>query len=123
MKKFFSLLAIMCLIVVSNCSEIPENNDPVLGKWSKISTETLLNKGPVNVEEEWIFNDVFLGRYHRYENNELTLINDFSWDNTKGTYTILYTGMDTEPVSVIFDHLDTVEILTLMDGNIFAQRD
>lgn len=123
MKKFFSLLSIVCIIAISNCTSIPENNDPILGIWAK-SGSTLDNKSENTTREEWIFNDVYLGRYQSYSNSNLLFYTDFKWSEENGVYTIIYS--DTEKTDVIVVSLEKTndpEILTLENGTVFATRE
>lgn len=123
MKKFFSLLAILAIIAVSNCSEIPENNDPILGIWSKSEILSLDGKNENEVREEWIFNDAYLGRYHSYTNDDLEFYTDFSWSLENETYTIIYTGTDIPNAEVNLEEAVKPEQLELENGNIFALRE
>ncbi len=123
MKKFFSLLAILVIITVSNCSEIPENNDPILGIWSKSEIASEGEKSGDEVRQEWIFNDAYLGRYHNYTNGDLDFYTDFSWSLEGETYTIIYTGTDKPKVQVNLQEAATPEKLALEDGGIFAIRE
>ncbi|MEO0570339.1 MAG: hypothetical protein AAF039_01455 [Bacteroidota bacterium] len=120
MKRFFSMLAIAGFIAVSNCSRIPENNDPVLGIWVK--AELLDGDASKNtaipISEEWIFNDVFLGRYHRYSDNEVVFYTDFRWEVVDDVYTISYSGEDIPQVQVSLKN----ELLELENGDVFATR-
>ena len=115
------MLAILGFIAVSHCSRVPENNDPVLGIW--VSTELTSDESAKNVStitnEEWIFNDVFLGRYHRYSENEIIYYTDFRWEvNDDDVYTISYSveGMTSVQVSL------KNESLELENGEVFATR-
>ena len=80
MKKFFSFIAIVSIILASNCSRIPENNDPVIGIWSSLSVITNSEVGKVTARFEWIFNDAYLGRYHIKENGSVVTKTDFRWE-------------------------------------------
>ncbi|NKI33108.1 hypothetical protein [Croceivirga thetidis] len=122
MKKLFSLLAIMAILVVSNCSKIPENNDPILGTWENETTLSPSGKLNVDIKEEWIFNDVYLGRYHKFENGQLTIISDFRWKKDDEQYTISYPGLDRADEEVNMDYENESEVLERMDGKIFARR-
>jgi len=122
MKKFFSFLAIIAIFVVSNCSQIPENNDPVLGIWSK--TQILQDESKTtNEKEEWIFNDAFLGRYQRYVDQHLVFYTDFSWTATEGVYTIIYQGTDIPTAEVLLNSEEQVERLKYTNGEVFAIRE
>ena len=122
MKKIFSLLFIVLIIAVSNCTDIPENNDPILGIWTRTNLVSEDSKSS-SVREEWIFNDVYLGRYQRYSNNTLAFYTDFKWSNESGVYTITYSGTDIEEVSVSLEESNQPETLALGDGAVFATRE
>ena len=122
MKKLFSLLTIVVLISVSNCSEIPENNDPVLGIWAKIESEGISQEQTSN-REEWIFNDAYLGRYQQYEGNNITFYTDFGWTVENGVYTIEYRGTDLETQRVMLVNTDNPETLAYENGSHFATRE
>ncbi|WP_394970428.1 hypothetical protein [uncultured Croceitalea sp.] len=123
MKKFFSLLAILVIIAVSNCSEIPENNDPILGIWSKSELLSQDGKNGDEIRKEWIFNDAYLGRYHSYTNDDLEFYTDFSWSLNEDIYTIIYTGTDIPDIEVTLEQATNPEKLALENGNIFAERE
>ena len=78
MKKLFSLLSIVGIIAISNCTRVPENHDPILGIWAKTESSSIEGKNSSTVREEWIFNDVYLGRYQRYSNSKLIFYTDFN---------------------------------------------
>ena len=44
MKKIFSFFAIIAIIAFSNCSQLEENNDPIIGIWTNLSTNTASSK-------------------------------------------------------------------------------
>jgi len=124
MKKLLSLLAIVGIISVSNCSRIPENNDPVIGIWSQ--TEILESRTAANKKEknEWIFNDAYLGRYHRYEGNTIVFENDFRWTIEDNTYTLEYPGTGLPNSNVVMTTSnDGKTVLTDENGNIMAVRE
>ena len=120
MKRFFSMLAIAGFIAVSNCSRIPENDDPVLGIWVKaeLLDEDASRNTVAPIGEEWIFNDVYLGRYHRYSENEVVFYTDFQWEVVDDVYTISYSVENMPPVEVSLKN----ELLELENGDIFATR-
>lgn len=124
MKKLFSFIAIVGIILASNCSRIPENNNPVIGIWSSMSTLTTSDSGKVSTRFEWIFNDAYLGRYHIKENGVVVAKTDFKWKEDDGVYTICYPGMEDKPDDKVTMH-DTPERATLIDakGNILAIRE
>ena len=123
MKKLFSFLSIVLLVVVSNCSDIPENNDPILGVWTNSNTLETNGRTASITREEWIFNDVYLGRYQAYSNNELVFYTDFKWSNDNDIYVITYTGTDVEEVAVNLVEEDGTDILSLTNGAVFAIRE
>jgi len=125
MKKLFSFLAIIGLIFASNCSRIPENNDPVIGIWSKVDIkEATQTSKKSTVRQEWIFNDAYLGRFHRYNNTNLEVITDFKWNEEDGTYTITYPGLPEKPDHFVsMDEKEGDTVLELTDGSILAKRE
>jgi len=123
MKKLFSLLSIIGIIAVSNCSRVPENNDPILGIWAKTESSTIENKGTETIREEWIFNDVYLGRYQNYSNSKLVFYTDFKWSVENGTYTIIYGDPQVTDVKVNLMEAQNPEILALGNGAVFATRE
>lgn len=116
-------MAIIAIISVSNCSKIPENDDPVIGIWSRSDVNQLDENNPASVRQEWIFNDVYLGRYHRYENNTLVFQTDFNWDIRDGVYTINYPGTDMMSNQVIRKDHTAGEVLADVQDNILAFRE
>lgn len=124
MKKLFSLLSILGIIAISNCSEIPENNDPILGIWAKSETSTPAVMDAETTREEWIFNDVYLGRYQSYSNSKLVFYTDFKWSVDKnGNYSITYGDPQMVGISVNLEKSLDPEILTLDNGTVFATRE
>jgi len=120
MKRLFSFLAILAIIFASNCSRIPDNNDPVIGIWSKAEVST----SSANIQKEWIFNDAYLGRFHMRENNKLEVITDFQWNHEDGVYTISYPGLENKVNDVVT--MKTSEegtLLTNANGEILAIRE
>ncbi|MDC6366734.1 MULTISPECIES: hypothetical protein [Flavobacteriaceae] len=123
MKKFFSLLSIVSIIAISNCTSIPENNDPILGIWAKSESSTNDNKNADITREEWIFNDVYLGRYQNYSNSKLVFYTDFKWSEENGVYTITYGDSQVSDVTVSLEQNNDPETLTLGNGSVFATRE
>ncbi|MCB0371638.1 MAG: hypothetical protein KDD31_01370 [Muricauda sp.] len=123
MKKLFSLLSIIGIVAISNCSRIPENNDPILGIWARTQISTLEDKSAESTREEWIFNDVYLGRYQSYSNSKLVFYTDFKWSVDNGTYTIIYGDPQVTDVTVNMEKANEPEILTLENGSVFATRE
>ena len=123
MKKLFSLLCIISIVAVSNCTSIPENNDPILGIWARSNTSEDAGKNTNITREEWIFNDVYLGRYQSYSNAKLEFYTDFKWSEENGTYTIIYGDPQVTDVTVSLEQNDDPERLTLDNGSVFATRE
>ncbi len=123
MKKLFSLLSIVGIIVISNCTQIPENNDPILGVWIKTDSRTVEGKGTETTREEWIFNDVYLGRYQSFSNSKLTFYTDFKWSVDKGNYSITYGDPELADITLSLEQSNDPESLTLDNGSVFATRE
>jgi hypothetical protein len=122
-KKLFSLLAIVTIISVSNCTRIPENNDPIIGIWSRVDFSENSGAERQANRQEWIFNDVYLGRYHSYEGGQLEIKTDFSWTQDKGVYTISYPGTEIPDQQVSMKNSQDGAILEDIQGNILALRE
>lgn len=125
MKKLFSFLAIIGILLSSNCTRIAENNDPVIGIWTHLSTgdASKTQKQDITIKQEWIFNDAFLGRYHTYINKELTVISDFKWSIKDNSYVISYPGLDREEDIVQMEETEDGTILTDNEGQVLAVRE
>jgi len=124
MKKLFSLLAIIGIILVSNCSRIPENNNPVIGIWSdvKVSEATTTSKKQT-LRQEWIFNDAYLGRYHQKTNGSITFKTDFRWTYENEVYIITYPGTDMEAETVSMQNGHDAAMLADAEGNVMAVQE
>ncbi len=124
MKKLFSFLAIIGIILVSNCSKIPENNDPVIGIWSDLQLNASSETNKQTTKKEWIFNDVYLGRHHSYNNGAIDVLTDFKWSEEDGLYTISYPGLENKTDDIVsMKKLDTGTVLQDANGNILAVRE
>lgn len=123
MKKMLSFLAIVSIIAVSNCTDIPENNDPILGIWVRTDSPSENDKSTSVTKEEWIFNDVYLGRYQSYSGSNLVFYTDFQWSEENGRYTIIYSGTNIETVNVSLEEANSPETLALQNGDVFAIRE
>ena len=119
MKKLLSVLAIIGIVSASNCSRIPENNDPIIGIWKKVEVNSENN----TIEQEWIFNDVYLDRYHLYSNGNLEVKTDFGWSIEGDMYTISYPGIEKLDDVVSMKVAQNVELLEDRQGNVLAQRE
>jgi hypothetical protein len=124
MKKLFSFLAIIGIILASSCSKIPENNDPVIGIWSNLEVQTQSETSKLTVRKEWIFNDAYLGRYHSYKNGQRDALTDFKWTEVDGVYTISYPGMENKLNDVVtMTESENGTILKASNGNTLAIRE
>ena len=109
------------VVLLTSCSKVPENTDPVLGIWYKpvlVSAETQ----QVITKEEWVFNDVYLGRYQVYNNNSVIFFTDFQWEQIDGTYTISYPGTDIPEQNARMVMMEEQEVLQDNNGDILAFR-
>lgn len=124
MKKLFSFLAIIGIILASNCSRIPENNDPVIGIWSNVVVKSVSQTQKSTNRQEWIFNDAYLGRFHNYNNGKIDVLTDFKWEEEDGVYTISYPGLDNKLNDVVtMIEADNGTILKAIDGHTMATRE
>ncbi|MGB5822374.1 MAG: hypothetical protein WBG90_23020 [Saonia sp.] len=123
MKKLFSFMAILAIIFASNCSQIPENNDPVIGVWSNVSVNVISVTDKQTTRQEWIFNDAYLGRYHSYTDKQLQIITDFQWSQEDGVYTISYPGTDFPDDIVTMEEGEESTLLQDREGDILAIRE
>ncbi|MFS4493768.1 hypothetical protein [Maribacter sp. 2308TA10-17] len=124
MKKIFSFLAIIGIILASNCSRIPENNDPVIGIWSNIEVKSISRTQKSTNRQEWIFNDAYLGRYHNYNNGAIDVLTDFKWEEEDGVYTISYPGIENKQNDVVtMIKSEDGELLKATDGQTLAIRE
>lgn len=124
LKKLLSLMVICAIIFSANCSRIEHNEDPIIGKWFETESVTNENSSKTTLRKEWIFNDVYLGRYNEINGNELTLKTDFNWSKSGDIYTIEYRGLEGKS-----NHIITIEntadgtLLLKTDGNPLAIRE
>ena len=124
MKKLFSFLAIIGIILLSNCSRISENNDPVIGIWSIVEVKATSQTKKETSRQEWIFNDAYLGRYNNYSNGEKKVITDFKWIEEDGVYTITYPGIENKLDDIVtMLKSETGTILKATDGHTLAIRE
>lgn len=75
------------------------------------------------IRQEWIFNDVYLGRFHQYSNDQLVVITDFGWSRKEGAYTIAYRTTNMANDVVHMKTTQNVEILVDLGGKILAHRE
>ena len=123
-KKFLSLVAICAIVFLANCSRIEQNNDPIIGIWSQSKIITTENSSKQTVRKEWIFNDVYLGRYHEISGTTITLKTDFNWSKQGDVYTIEYRGIEDKPNNYItIQNLENDFFLKKKDGATMAFRE
>lgn len=123
-KKLLSTVALCAIVALANCSRIEQNNDPIIGIWSQSRIEETDNSSKQNIRKEWIFNDVYLGRYHEISGNTITLKTDFKWSKQDDTYTIEYRGLENKPNHVFtIASVDDSKILESTDGSTVAIRE
>jgi hypothetical protein len=116
MKKLLSLMAILAIIFSSNCSKIEQNNDPIIGIWIEAASFEESSTVKNTTRKEWIFNDVYLGRYHEFNAGNIIEQTDFRWSQKNGIYTIEYGGLKKKSI-------DIVTINTVPDGILLQQND
>lgn len=122
MKRLFSLLTIITIILLSNCSRMTKKDNPVIGIWT---ATTAMTKGnlPLLMKSEWIFNDAHLGRYQVIESGAITTKTDFEWTEKDGIYIISYFGLERADEKAILKETSEGNLLEDIDGNILAMRD
>lgn len=124
MKKFLSLMAICAIIFSANCSRIEQNNDPIIGIWFQSGTEIISSSSKSTLRKEWIFNDVYLGRYHEINGNDIILQTDFKWSKEGDIYTIEYRGLENAPIDRLkISKTNKGSILEKIDGEYVAIRE
>ena len=120
MKYILNCLVLLVLII--SCSKIEENNDPIIGIWKHtVKTATNTNKLVVD-NEEWIFNDVYLGRFHGYKNGQVVYLTDFKWSVNNDIYMVSYPGTDFPIDFIEMEETEYGTILLRMEGKIFAAK-
>ncbi|MEJ2584306.1 MAG: hypothetical protein P8Z38_04490 [Robiginitalea sp.] len=122
MQRLRMLFFIVVITAFGSCSEVPENNDPVIGIWGQ--TQAPEDSSAKHMERvEWIFNDVFLGRFHLYQGDELVVETDFQWEQRGGVYTIHYPGMKKVEDVVKIKETQDGTMLVDLGGRILAYRE
>lgn len=116
------LNCILVLVLVTSCSKIEINNDPIIGIWKhSVKTATNINKMVID-NEEWIFNDAYLGRFHGYKDGQVVFLTDFSWTIENDTYIVSYPGTDFPNDIVKMVETDDGPMLLRTQGSVFAFR-
>lgn len=120
------VITLMCclLLATSSCTSIEENHDPILGTWSITETFNKEQKGQLIRYKEWIFNDVYMGRFQIFENGELIFYHDYDWKiDHQGNYIITYRGTtDLEGHVLQMVKESEGEMLKSLTGEVFAKR-
>ena len=117
-------MAICAIVFLANCSRIEQNNDPIIGIWSQSKIITSENSSKQTIRKEWIFNDVYLGRYHEINGTTITLKTDFNWSKQGDIYTVEYRGLEDKPNNYItIQNLDDNFFLKNTDGATMAIRE
>jgi len=109
-------MAILAIIFSSNCSRIEQNNDPIIGIWIEAASVQEGSTAKNTTRKEWIFNDVYLGRYHEFSSGKIIEQTDFRWSQEDGIYTVEYGESSNKPIDIV-----TIKILT--DGTLLQQND
>lgn len=94
-------MATCALIFLASCSKIENNNDPIIGIWAQSQITTSSTTAKQTVRKEWIFNDVYLGRYHEISGTKITVQTDFHWSKSGEIYTVDYRGLEDKPNNVL----------------------
>ena len=116
------LNCIVALLLVTSCSKIEANDDPIIGIW-KNTVKTATNTNRMTIDnEEWIFNDVYLGRFHGYKNDDVIFLTDFKWTVNNGIYTVSYPGTDFPDDFVELKETEEGTLLMRTVGKIFAHK-
>lgn len=123
MKRILSLVLLLGVIAVSNCTRVPDNNDPVIGIWTNTELKQTSDKGQEQIKEEWIFNDAYLGRYHRYRGEQIEFLTDFKWERSDESYHISYPGTDMTTQTATMEETPEGTVLQDQDGKILAVRE
>ncbi|MGC1514201.1 MAG: hypothetical protein WA810_01380 [Maribacter sp.] len=116
---------IKCLLIwvlISSCTKIETNTDPIIGIWkNNVKTATNTNKMVVD-SEEWIFNDVYLGRFHGYKNDKVVFLTDFSWSVNDNIYMLSYPGTDFPDEFLEMKDTEDGTMLMRIEGKPFALK-
>ena len=120
MKGLLKYCVISILFV--SCSKIEVNDNPVIGIWKNEVKSASNSKNMIIDKEEWIFNDVYLGRFYGYRNGEVTYLTDFRWSFDGKIYTISYPGTDFPQDTVRIIKEEDMTYLTRLSGKTFAIR-
>jgi hypothetical protein len=113
------IMAVLLSFLLFSCSEIEIADDPILGIWMNQLQSTITIEGENVDQQEWIFNDLYKGRFHGYKDGEVVYEMDYNWSNTNGIYTLTYNAGELSTIT--FRMEDTV--LRAIEGSVVAVRD
>lgn len=116
MKPIFFVIALIVLSV--SCSKIEIAEDPVLGIWKQELQTTITAEGVEIKAQEWIFNDLFKGRFHGYVEEEIVYEMDYHWTIENGVYTLSYNGGDLPNITFRMVGNQLID----MQGNVIALK-
>lgn len=112
----------LLVVLVSSCSKIEIVEDPIIGIWENPEITSTTAKNIVVDNEEWIFNDVYLGRFHGYKDGKVVFLTDFKWNVNNGIYNLSYPGTDLPDDFVEIKETELGAVLLRTEGKIFAQK-
>ena len=110
---------VLLSLLTYNCSTIETTDDPILGIWVNELQSELIIEGEIVTEEEWIFNDIFKGRFHGYRNGEVVYEMDYRWTIENGVYTLVYNGGELNEITFRMED----EVLRALKGSVIAFRE
>jgi hypothetical protein len=113
-----TITMVLCCLLFS-CSEVETADDPILGIWMNQLQSTIIIEGENVDEQEWIFNDLYKGRFHGYKYGQVVYEMDYNWTNENGTYTLTYNAGELNAITFIMED----EILRAVEGQVVAFRD
>ena len=114
-----TVIIVLLSFLVFSCSEVEVAEDPILGIWMNELESELVIEGELVTQQEWIFNDLYKGRFHGYRDGEVVYEMDYQWSNENGVYTLTYNAGELDAIT--FKQEDT--ILRALEGSIVAFRD
>jgi hypothetical protein len=113
-----TITIVLCCLFFS-CSEVETTDDPILGIWMNQLQSAIIIEGENIDEQEWIFNDLYKGRFHGYKDGRVVYEMDYNWTNENGTYTLTYNAGELNAIIFIMED----EILRAVEGQVIAVRD
>ena len=76
-------MIVLLSFLVFSCSEVEVAEDPILGIWMNELESELVIEGELVTQQEWIFNDLYKGRFHGYRDGKVVYEMDYQWSNEK----------------------------------------